>query len=131
MVSFAAIARSALLAAGLVAAAGFAQADGRVPRPSLSVAPDAGSCVAPPAEMRRNHMDMLKHQRDKTLREGERGAKVSLNGCINCHAGKETGSVTGNGQQFCESCHAYAAVKLDCFECHQPKAAKISQGGQR
>jgi hypothetical protein len=23
---------------------------------------------------------------------------------------------------FCQECHAYAAVKLDCWDCHQPKA---------
>lgn len=128
--SLAALVRTTLLAAGL-ALAGLAQADGRVPKPAVSVEPAAGSCLAPPAEMRRQHMEMLKHQRDKTLREGERGAKVSLNGCIGCHAGKETGTVAGSRQDFCESCHAYAAVKLDCFECHQPRAVKTAAGGSR
>ncbi|MBS1189512.1 MAG: dsrJ [Rhodocyclaceae bacterium] len=132
--SLAAIARTLLLAAGLAGLAGFASADSRVPKPTIQADPANGTCVAPAAEMRRNHMDMLKHQRDKTLREGERGAKVSLNGCISCHAGKQSGSVVGSRQEFCESCHAYAAVKLDCFECHQPKAgAQVAKtaGGER
>ena len=102
--------------------AGTVMAGDRVAKPQVTVDPSRGACVAPPEEMRRNHMAMLQHQRDRTLRLGERGAKVSLNACINCHAGKTSGSVLGKGE-FCESCHSYAAVKLDCFECHQPKAS--------
>ncbi len=102
------------------------QANSRTPKPVIEIA-NPGKCVAPPEEMRRNHMEMLKHQRDRTLRQGIRGEPVTLNGCIDCHASKKTGSVlgaheSGKGGNFCESCHAYAAVKLDCFECHQPKA---------
>jgi hypothetical protein len=100
-----------------------ANAGDRVAKPTVTIDPSRGACVAPAAEMRRNHMDMLQHQRDRTLRLGERGAKVSLNACINCHAGKASGSVLGKGE-FCDSCHAYAGVKLDCFECHQPKAGQ-------
>ena len=101
-----------------------AQAENRVEKPTVTVDASRGACVAPPEEMRRNHMKMLQHQRDRTLRLGERGAKVSLNTCINCHAGKTSGTVAGSRAEFCESCHAYAAVKLDCFECHQPKAGQ-------
>ena len=96
------------------------QAASRTPKPEIEIA-NPGKCVAPPEEMRRNHMEMLKHQRDRTLRQGVRGEPVTLNGCIDCHASKKTGSALGEGG-FCQSCHAYAAVKLDCFECHQPKA---------
>ena len=78
--------------------------------------------MAPVEEMRRNHMEMLKHQRNRTMRMGERDTKVSLNGCIQCHASKANGSVLGSRDNFCETCHAYAAVKLDCWDCHQPKA---------
>ena len=29
---------------------------------------------------------------------------------------------------FCLSCHSYAAVKIDCFECHSGKpAAKVAK----
>lgn len=111
-----------LLAASLVSVTGLALAGGWL-KPTVSVEPGRGACVAPPEEMRRTHMEMLRHQRDKTLRQGERGAKVSLNGCIECHASKATGSVIASKQDFCEGCHAYAAVKLDCFECHQGKAS--------
>lgn len=97
----------------------------RVPKPVIAIA-NPGQCIASPEVMRRTHMDLLKHQRDKTMHEGERHAKVSLNGCIECHASKTNGSVLGTKDNFCQGCHSYAAVKLDCFECHQPKAAKIA-----
>ena len=69
-------------------------------------------------------MDELKHQRNDTMRKGIRTTELSLQGCINCHADKQTNSVLGK-DGFCQSCHTYAAVKLDCFECHasKPKAA--------
>ncbi len=120
-------------AGATVASAWAADAAGRVPRPSISV--DAGTqCIDTPEVMRRTHMDMLKHQRDRTVHLGERGVKVTLNACIDCHAGKgagaAAGSAVGNPQAFCESCHRYAAVKLDCFECHQPKPSQAAAAKQ-
>ena len=97
-----------------------------VPKPVIAIA-KPGQCIAPVEEMRRNHMDMLRHQRDRTLRLGEREAKVSLNACIDCHASRDNGSVLGDKENFCQGCHAYAAVKLDCFECHQAKAKKTAE----
>ena len=99
----------------------FAGAGDRTVKPVIGIA-HPGKCVAPVEEMRRNHMEMLKHQRDRTMRAGIRGEPASLNACIECHASKKTGSVLGSKENFCESCHSYVAVKLDCFECHQPKA---------
>jgi hypothetical protein len=110
----------ALLAAPLSVSAG-------APKPAIKIA-NPGQCIAPADEMRRNHMDMLKHTRDKTMRHGIRGEKASLNGCIDCHASKETGSVLGK-DGFCESCHSYAAVKPDCWGCHQPKAGSKQAAG--
>jgi len=78
-----------------------------------------GHCIAPAQEMRRNHPDMLKHQRDITVHAGTRGARVSLNACIACHANRSNGSVLGSSRNFCQGCHEFAAVRLDCFECHQ------------
>lgn len=75
------------------------------------------ACVAPVEEMRRDHMKMLFHQRDRTMREGVRTTRFSLKGCVECHASRKTGSVLGE-EGFCSSCHAYASVKIDCFECH-------------
>ncbi len=90
------------------------------PRPKI-VIENPGKCIEPVDEMRKNHMEMLKHTRDRTMRAGIRGESASLNGCIDCHASTKTGSVHQEGE-FCQSCHAFAAVKLDCFQCHQPRA---------
>jgi len=81
------------------------------------------SCVAPVEEMRRDHMKMLLHQRDRTRRQGVRAPRFRLKGCVDCHASQTTGSVLGK-EGFCSSCHEYAAVKIDCFECHSPNAQK-------
>ncbi len=102
-----------------------APAAAEVPKPVVAIA-NPGHCVAPVEEMRRDHMDMLKHQRDRTLRLGERDAKVSLNACIDCHASKTNGSVLGDKENFCQGCHSYAAVKLDCFECHQARTKRTA-----
>ncbi len=81
----------------------------------------SGPCIADPATMRRDHPDMLKHQRDKTVHQGVRDPRTSLQACIGCHASAETGSVAVAKTDFCVSCHSYAAVKVDCFECHASK----------
>ena len=80
--------------------------------------------------MRRNHMELLKHQRDETMRSGIRTAQFSLNGCVQCHASAKTGSVLGP-EGFCQSCHSYAGVKLDCFECHASKPGATRAAGAR
>lgn len=102
--------------------AGFAEAGEKVARsvhmPVVKI--EKGEvCVAPTGEIRRNHMKMLMHQRDGTVRQGLREPRFSLKNCVECHAGRETGSVLGK-DGFCSSCHAYASVKIDCFECHTP-----------
>lgn len=88
-----------------------------------------GPCIAPPEVMRREHPDMLMHQRTITVHEGMRNARVSLEKCVECHASKATGSVAASPQDFCESCHAYAGVKIDCFECHasRPEARGVTK----
>jgi [DsrC]-trisulfide reductase subunit J len=111
------------LVAALLAIAGDAhegaRRDSRVPLPAMK-AERGEACVAPVAEMRRNHMKYLFHQRDLTMHEGIRTPRFSLKHCVDCHASAKTGSVLGK-DGFCASCHAYAAVKIDCFECHSPE----------
>ena len=84
-------------------------------------------CVEPTDVMRREHMDFLMHQRDDTVHAGIRGAKHSLVGCIDCHVQKDEQGiaipVNAKGQ-FCESCHSFAAISVDCFECHAGVPAK-------
>jgi predicted CXXCH cytochrome family protein len=110
---------------GSVAHAGDPPA-GRVPKPVIEAA-RGSQCVEDPAFMRRNHMELLKHQRDDTLRGGVRiTAKYSLKACIECHASPASNSVTATQTNFCVSCHSYAAVKIDCFECHATQPQKTS-----
>ncbi len=91
----------------------------RVPLPAMKI--ERGeTCVAPTGEMRRNHMKFLLHQRDQTVHEGLRERRFSLKNCVDCHASRKTGSVLGK-DGFCASCHAYASVQIDCFECHTPQ----------
>lgn len=80
-----------------------------------------GHCVADPTFMRRNHMNYLKHERDVTMHQGVRDPRTSLQACVACHASAQTGSVAVAKTDFCVSCHSYAAVKVDCFECHASK----------
>ncbi|MFZ1257843.1 MAG: hypothetical protein WAQ25_00015 [Candidatus Saccharimonas sp.] len=98
---------------------------GSVPKPVIESA-RGGQCVESANFMRRNHMDLLMHQRDDTMRSGVRKTRHSLKECIACHASQNTNSVAASSTNFCQSCHAYAAVKIDCFECHasQPQVKR-------
>jgi len=80
-----------------------------------------GQCVEDPAFMRANHMKLIIHQRDLTVRQGIRGSKYELTNCVDCHASKENNSVLDSDRNSCQGCHVYAAVKIDCFECHSSK----------
>lgn len=78
-------------------------------------------CVAPVDDMRKNHMEKMLHKRDETLREGVRTKDFSLVECIDCHVTpNEKGEYARFGEDghFCSSCHNYAAVTVDCFDCH-------------
>lgn len=84
-------------------------------------------CVQPEDEMRRNHMNYILHQRDKTMREGIRTETYSLSKCIDCHIeANEKGEVASHDdkEHFCNTCHEYASVKIDCFECHADRPQK-------
>ena len=124
---------AAAILATLLAVAGFADTGPReaqrVPLPVVKIE-KGEACVAPTDEMRRDHMKMLLQQRDRTMREGIRTTRFSLKGCVDCHASAKTGSVLGEAG-FCASCHAYAAVKIDCFECHTPMRSTRAAGTPR
>lgn len=99
--------------------------------------PAAGlsACVQPTPFMRRNHMELIQHQRDATVHHGVRGTRHSLAACIECHVstGRDGHPVAVNAEhQFCQACHAFAAVKVDCFDCHAsvPKAGPPSVSAQ-
>lgn len=96
---------------------------GRVPLPVIPQAQGDG-CVEDTDFIRRNHMALLKHKRDETTRKGIRTKQDSLKECVDCHAvlGPDEIPVTADSPEyFCSSCHEYAAVKIDCFQCHSSK----------
>ena len=99
-----------------------------VPNPSKPAA--ASECVEPVEVMRRDHMKFLMHQRDATVLNGDRDTKYSLVGCMDCH---NPASVSEeiiryeNPEHFCAECHAYASVKIDCFECHDDRGLTRSE----
>ena len=111
-----AAAAAALLLAGS-AAVPLALASG----PALDAARSA-PCVEDPKLMRRSHPDFLKHGRDDTVRKGIRGIRHGLSACVDCHASRSDGRVLGSERHFCQGCHDYAAVKVDCFDCHASTA---------
>ncbi len=79
------------------------------------------NCVEPTEYMRRYHMEVIRHQRDTTVYGGIRSTKHSLAGCVDCHVGYDAQHepVAINAKrQFCKRCHNYAAVTLNCFDCH-------------
>jgi len=102
-----------------------------VPLPSIAAA-QGENCVADTDYMRRNHMDLLKHQRDETMLEGVRGEPFSLKECLDCHVVKGPDAVpvtASDPQHFCRSCHDYAAVSVDCFQCHASRPEMVTGSG--
>ncbi len=88
-------------------------------------------CVNPVSDMRKNHMKYLLHHRYQTMHKGIRTTKYSLAKCIACHVTPDKNGKYpkfGDNDYFCSSCHNYAAVSIDCFECHDdnPKTAYSS-----
>lgn len=79
------------------------------------------NCVEPTEYMRRNHFELIRHQRDETVYGGIRGTDHSLAGCVSCHVGYDDSGAPveiNTEGQFCNSCHHYAAVEMNCFDCH-------------
>jgi cytochrome c553 len=72
--------------------------------------------------MRKQHMEMMKHDRDATMYDGDREVKASLSECFECHTVKDdqgTPVTYSDEKHFCRTCHDFAAVKVDCFMCHR------------
>ena len=85
-------------------------------------------CIQPNHEMRRNHMKYILHERDETMHEGVRGEPEGLSACIDCHVQpNENGEIPGieSKEHFCNGCHQYAAVQIDCFQCHADRPQKF------
>lgn len=107
-------------------------AQSETPRPQIPEATarfsETQGCVEPTEEMRKNHMKMMLHKRDQTMHEGIRTPQHSLEECINCHVPEQ--DANGNPvrvdskDHFCNSCHSYAGVDIDCFQCHADRPVK-------
>ena len=92
----------------------------RGPQPVLPT--NEKQCVAPLGYMRTSHMQMLMDWRDAVVRHGLHSFKafngktytMDLTGtCFSCHTNKA---------EFCDRCHNYAAVSVQCWDCHvEPK----------
>jgi len=120
-----ALIRRSLLAIGLSMAlplpgvsADFAPGNHVIPG---SKAADLEHCVRETSFMRRNHMELIEHQRHVTVHEGIRATDDGLSGCVACHVSYDQGGqpvpIYSEGQ-FCKTCHEFAAVELTCFGCH-------------
>ncbi|MGA8863601.1 MAG: hypothetical protein WBM09_09725 [Gallionella sp.] len=112
--------RITLFLAALLCVTNIASATESYGMPKLDIG-KGGQCVAPTEWMRVNHMKVLFKQRNETVHQGIRGSKYSLKNCVECHASLRDNSVIGRPDSFCEGCHRYEAVKIDCFECHSSK----------
>lgn len=142
MIARLAMGRRNLRRASLAAVAALWLAPGIAAAPASGAGPAldrarSGPCVEDPRLMRRTHMDVVRHGRNDTVHLGIRDRRESIAGCVDCHANAADGSVVGSNTHFCQGCHAYAAVKIDCFECHsshareplRPTAAAVEKGG--
>jgi len=102
-----------------------------VPKAKAEANPDT-LCIRDVKDMRKNHMNYILHKRDLTMHEGIRTSQDSLAECIGCHVSKDSKGQYpsfGDDKHFCSSCHNFAAVKVDCFDCHNAKPTEASKTG--
>lgn len=118
----------------LAMAAGFAgdaTAEGWTPRPIVTQG-KGDSCVEPTEVMRRRHGEILLSAAEKGVSADAGTERHGLSDCVECHAARDGGGrvlpVDGD-DQFCGSCHRFAAVSTNCFACHadrpEAKPARI------
>ena len=78
-------------------------------------------CVEPTQVMRERHWEFILHQRDETVHKGIRTARHSLKNCLECHVQPDEDGRHPRASEpthFCTSCHVFAGIRIDCFECH-------------
>ncbi len=103
-------------------------AAGTTPRGPQPILPaQEKECIAPRGYMRTSHMRLLVDWRDSVVRHGMHSYRASsgrtyamgfTGTCLSagCHANKA---------DFCDRCHNYAAVSVNCWDCHvDPKLAR-------
>ena len=98
-------------------------------------------CVRDERYMARNHFKHIIDRRSQTVRKGMRlptnKGHLDVNGkplinyslelCVNCHARDAKGQPVAlktkdgkvNTKLFCNSCHTYVGVTINCFQCHR------------
>ena len=93
-------------------------------------------CVRPAAWMRKNHMKLLMRVRYEAVHEGIRNRQESLPGCMGCHVSKLADGKYPSVRSrkfFCNACHEYVGVRIDCFSCHSNRpvsgAGIVAQSG--
>ena len=109
------------------------QAVADMPFPTVHEPSDESlKCIQPEEEMRRNHMNYIMHQRDLTMHQGIRTETDSLAKCIDCHVEpNDKGEIAGieSEEHFCNACHQYTSVQIDCFQCHADRPQKYIDRG--
>ena len=97
--------------------------------PDLQLPEGVEKCVAPTDYMRSSHMDLLHEWRDDVVRRQQRSFE-SVDGQVYEMSLTKTclGQCHTNREEFCDRCHAYAAVPTpNCWDCHQSGGATGSQ----
>lgn len=84
------------------------------------------ACVEPKEVIRAGHMQLLTAWREEVVRgnsrtyvssTGKTFDKSLTNTCLSCHTNKA---------EFCDSCHIYAGVSPNCWDCHNvPKEKSL------
>lgn len=104
-------------------------ADGWIKRqPALAQLVDLHRTEAP-RMMIQYHPAALEAHRHEVIYQGVRHPDGSIEQCVTCHIVKgRDGQPVGfdDPRHFCRQCHDEAAVKIDCFECHNSKPAAIA-----
>ena len=106
-----------------------------VPAAAQGLAPEIPAATGEPHPegndyMRRYHMNMMRHDRDLTMYYGNREVNASLAQCFECHTVQDeagTPVTYADERHFCRTCHDYAAVRVDCFDCHRSTPADFEE----
>ena len=86
--------------------------------PELQLPAGETQCVEPTEWMRDNHMQLLDEWRNLVVRDGVHtyvagdGKEYTISlteTCLSCHSNKA---------EFCDTCHEYAGISPNCWECH-------------
>jgi len=93
--------------------------------PQLKLGTKEKHCIEPTAYMISSHMTLLNTWRNAVIRDGNRvyvagdgrqyDMSLTKTCLLQCHTSKA---------EFCDRCHAYAAVKPYCWDCHNAPEEK-------